>query len=115
MMLQPFQAKGSELMVGRQYVHGSRGIWNAPVNPDRKPWVKEPIEVDCHKTQKAARDAARTNPGGKPVKKKPKPSKAERKAEKAARAKLKSAPKKIEVEHRSGGVVVKKRIINRPR
>lgn len=101
-------------MVGRQYDHGSRGLWNPPVRPDRKSWVKEPIEIDCHETQKAARDAARSNPGGMPVEAKPKLSKAERKAEKEAREKLKSAPQKIEVEHRSGGVVVKKRTINRP-
>ena len=46
-------------MVGRQHVHGSRGIWNKAVNPNRMPSVTQPIEIDCHETQKAARGSTR--------------------------------------------------------
>lgn len=87
-------------MVGRQHVHGSRGIWNKGVDPKRKPSVISPIELDCHLTQKQSRDAARTNPGGKPKQKKPKVSNAERKAENAARNRAREAAHKVVIERR---------------
>lgn len=89
-------------MVGRQHVHGSRGIWNKGVNPKRKPSVNSPIELDCHLTQKQKRDAARTNPGGQPKQKKPKVSKAERNAENAARKRSREASYKVIIERRGG-------------
>lgn len=87
-------------MVGRQHVHGSRGIWNKGVNPKRKSSVSSAMELDCHLTQKPKRNTARSNPGGQPKTTTPKVSKAERKAENVARKRSREASKDVIVEHR---------------
>ena len=88
-------------MVGRQHAHGSRGIWNKGVNPNRKPSVSSGMELDCHLTQKPKRDAARSNPGGQPKKTSPRASKAERESENVARRRSRKASKHVIVEKRS--------------
>lgn len=64
----------------------------------------------------ALHEAEQTQPNGKPKKRKARInmlSEAEREAERAARANFKSAPKEVVVEHRSAGILVGKRVVER--
>ena len=101
-------------MVGRQHVHGSRGIWNKGVNPKRKPSVNSAMELDCHRTQKKRRDAARANPGGKPKQKNnTRMTKDQQRAHNAALRSAREAPPNVIVENRIGGKLVSTRTIKR--
>ena len=78
-----------------------------------RPKLKQSTELDTHLTQKAVRDAARSNPGGQPKQKKQKLSSAERKTENQARKHFRESPKEVFVEHRRGGEIIATRTVKR--